>query len=123
MKKVNPLVNVAVTVAGVAAGFVGQKIITAGWSRAFGEDAPTAKRVKQSAKETKSAQKQAKKDGASKDEIAEILDPEKQRPVWQMLLWTLLSTVAVQGLRTAAQRGAASSTSRLIARRPRPNRG
>lgn len=123
MNKPNPLVKVVVVLAGVAAGIIGNKIITGAWGAVFGEDAPTSAHVKQSAKDTKAARKQAKKDGASKDEVKAIIDPENERPVWQVLLWTLLSGVVLQGLRHLAQGGAQASAQRISARRPRANRG
>lgn len=119
----NPIVKIVVPLAGVAASILGQKAITAGWGAVFGEDAPTAKVAKASKKDTAKRRKQAKKDGLSKAELAEIRDPMDDRPVWKIMLWTVLSGVALQGLRTAAQRYAAKGTERVIARRPRPNRG
>ena len=78
---------------------------------------------KQSAKAVKAEKKSAKKDGATKQEIAEISDPMDDFPVWKVALWTVLSGVAIQGLRLLAERGAQKGAAKLVARRPRPNRG
>lgn len=119
----NLLVKIAVTVSGVAAAMVGRQLITAAWGAVFGEDAPTPKNTKASAKETAKRRKQAKKEGLDKQQIEEIRDPSEQEPVWKVLLWTLLSGVVLQGMRMLAQRGAQAGTEKITGRRPRPNRG
>lgn len=119
----NPLVSIVVPVAGVVAAVIGNKAAAAGWGAVFGEDAPTVKAQKASKKDTAKRRKQAKKDGLSKAEIAEIRDPAQDQPVWKMMLWATISGVILQGLRVAAKRGAKAGTERLSARRPRPNRG
>lgn len=119
----NPLVSLAATAAGIGAGVFGKKLIESGWGAVFGEDAPTNQVTKTSAKDTKARRKQAKKDGLSKEEIAEIRDPQEDLPVWKLMLWTTLSGAVLQGLRLAARRAAAQGTERLTQRRPRPNRG
>jgi len=119
----NPLVKIAVTGAGIAAGVIGNKLITRGWDAAFGEDAPTAKALKASAKATKAARKEAKKAGLSKAEILDIRDPQQDQPVWKGLLWILISGVAIKALQELAKKGARSGAERLTSRRPRANRG
>lgn len=119
----NPLVKIIVPIAGVAAGMVGRKVATAGWGAVFGEDAPTAKAQKASAKATAKQRKQAKKDGLGKDEIAGITDPMQEQALWKIALWTLISGVLLQGLRQVAQRGAKRGAEAVTERRPRPNRG
>jgi hypothetical protein len=119
----NPLVKFAMTGAGIAAGIVGQKVITKAWGAVLGEDAPTNKKVKQSAKDTKAAQKEAKKAGASKQEIKAITDPESERPAWQIIAWTLLTGVVLQAIRQAARNGTEVGARKLTERRPRANRG
>lgn len=119
----NPLVKIAVTGAGIAAGIIGNKLLAAGWGAAFGEEAPTTKTAKQSAKDTKKAKKKAKKDGASADEIAEIRDPVKDQTTWKVILWTLLTGVVMQALRRSAQNGVEKTAERITERRPKPNRG
>lgn len=119
----NPLVSVAVPVAGLIASILGKKVASAGWGAVFGEDAPTPKAAKASKKETAQRRKQAKKDGLGKAEIREIRDPSEDQPVWKIMLWTLISGVLLQGLRQLAQRGAKKGTERMISRRPRANRG
>lgn len=42
----NPIVSIAVPVAGLVAAAVGNKAAAAGWGALFGEDAPTAKAQK-----------------------------------------------------------------------------
>ena len=42
----NPLVSIAVPVAGLVAAAVGNKAAAAGWGAVFGEDAPTDKTQK-----------------------------------------------------------------------------
>lgn len=119
----NPLVSIAVPVAGIIAAVVGNKAAAAGWGAVFGEDAPTLKAQKASKKEITRRRKQAKKDGLSAAEIAEIKDPVDDQPVWKMMLWATVSGVILQGLRVAAKRGAKTGAERLTTRRPRPNRG
>lgn len=119
----NPLVKIAVTVAGIAAAQIGRRVATVGWGAVFGEDPPSEQLTKDSAKETKKRRKQAKKDGLSKAEIAEIRDPAEDVVWWKMALWTVVSGILLQGLRAAAQDGAKRGTDRLTRRRPRPNRG
>ncbi|WP_193104789.1 DUF4235 domain-containing protein [Brachybacterium sp. FME24] len=119
----NPLVKIAVPLAGVAAAVVGNKAAQAGWGAVFGEDAPTVKAAKSSRKETQKNRKQAKKDGLTKAEIQEIKDPTQDQPIWKALLWTLVSGVVLQGLKLAAQRGAQAGVEGLTSRRPRANRG
>ena len=119
----NPLVSIAVPVAGIVAGIVGNKAAAAGWGAVFGEDAPTVKSQKAAKKDAAKRRKQAKKDGLSKAEIAAIRDPEDDQPIWKMMLWATVSGVILQGLRVAAKRGAQTGTERLTTRRPRPNRG
>lgn len=119
----NPIVTVAATVAGIAAGTVGNKILTSGWRAFFGEDAPTNQVTKTSAKDTKARRKQAKKDGLSKEEIAAIRDPQEELAPWKIALWTILSGVVIQGIRLAARQGASRGVEALTSRRPRGNRG
>ena len=119
----NVLVKISMTIAGLAAAVVGNKLIISLWGAIFGEDAPTAKHAKSTAKETKQRRKQAKKEGQGPQEIAEIRDPSEDQPVWKALLWTLLSGVFLQGMRMLAQRGARAGTEKVTGRRPRPNRG
>ncbi|MFC7374019.1 MULTISPECIES: DUF4235 domain-containing protein [unclassified Brachybacterium] len=119
----NPLVKIAVPVAGIVAAAVGNKAAAAGWGAVFGEDAPTVKAAKNSQKETQKRRKQAKKEGRPKAEISQIKDPMEDQPVWKVMLWALVSGVILQGLRIAAKRGAKTGAERLTARRPRANRG
>lgn len=119
----NPLVKIAVPLAGALAAMIGRKAANAGWGAVFGEDAPTEKATRASRKETARLRKQAKKDGLSKAEIEAIRDPADDTPVWKGMLWALLSGVVLQGIRMAAQKGTRSGVERLTRRRPRPNRG
>ncbi len=119
----NPLVSIAVPVAGIIAGVIGNKAAAAGWGAVFGEDAPTLKSQKAAKKDVAKRRKQAKKDGLAKAEIAAITDPSDDQSVWKMMLWTTVSGVILQGLRVAAKRGAQTGAERLTTRRPRPNRG
>lgn len=119
----NPLVSIIVPVAGIIAASVGKKAAETGWGVVFGEDAPTTKSQKAAKKDVAARRKQAKKDGASKAEIAAIKDPDDDQPVWKMMLWATVSGVILQGLRVAAKRGAKTGAERLTTRRPRPNRG
>lgn len=119
----NPLVSIAVPVAGLVAAAVGNKAAAAGWGAVFGEDAPTDKTQKALQKDAAQRRKQAKKDGLSKDEIAQIKDPSEQMPVWKMMLWATISGVVLQGLRVAAKRGTQVGVERLTTRRPRANVG
>ncbi|WP_058234481.1 DUF4235 domain-containing protein [Devriesea agamarum] len=115
----NPAVKLAMTGAAAGASLLAKKALHTGWGAAFGEDAPTAKTQKQAKKDTKALRKQAKKNGASKEDIAAIRNPADQVPVWKTLLWTALSGIAIQGVRHLARRG----TQRVLSRRPRANRG
>lgn len=119
----NPIVKVAVAVAGTLAAMAANQLLEKGWGAVFGERPPSEKMSKQSAKAVKAEKKSAKKDGATKQEIAEISDPMDDFPVWKVALWTVLSGVAIQGLRLLAERGAQRGAAKLVTRRPRPNRG
>lgn len=119
----NPLVKIAVPLAGVLAAALGKKVAETGWGAVFGEEPPTPKAAKATRKQTQQQRKQAKKDGLSKAEIQAIRDPSEEQPIWKAMLWTLISGVLLQGFRQIAQRGAKSGTERLTRRRPRPNRG
>lgn len=119
----NPLVSIAVPVAGIIASIAGRKAASAGWGAVFGEDAPTVKAQKASQKEVAARRKQAKKEGLSAAEIAAIKDPVDEQPLWKMMLWATISGVLLQGLRMAAKRGAKAGAERLTTRRPRANRG
>lgn len=119
----NPLVKVAVAIAGSGAAFLANQLLERGWSAVFGEDAPTEKATKQSAKDTKKERKRAKKEGRSKQDVADISDPMEDVPVWKTVLWTVVSGLAIQGLRLLAERGAQKGTEKVVGRRPRPNRG
>ena len=119
----NPLVKIVVPVAGIVAAQIGLRAARSGWGAVFGEDAPTLKANRSSAKDTAKRRKQAKKDGLSKAEIAEIRDPMEDQPVWKVMLWTLISGVLLQGLKQLAQRYAKKGTEKVVSRRPRPNRG
>lgn len=119
----NPLVKIAVPVAGILASTIGKKATQAGWGAVFGEDPPTPKAAKASKKDTAQRRKEAKKEGRSQAEIARIRDPQEDLPGWKLALWTVISGIVLQGLRQAAKRGAANGTEKLVGRRPRPNRG
>lgn len=119
----NPLVKIAMTGASMLAAGIAQKAMTRGWNSLVGNEPPTDKQVKQSAKETAQIRKQAKKDGYTKEEIKAIEDPEVARPVWQVALWAILSGVILQVIRQAAASGTEVTAKRLFARRPRANRG
>src|SRR5699024_7688877 len=119
----NPLVSIAVPVAGIVAGIVGNKAAAAGWGAVFGEDAPTVKSQKAAKKDEAMRRKKEKTDDLAKAEIAAISDHEDDQPIWKMMLWATVSGVILQGLRVAAKRGAQTGTERLVTRRPRPNRG
>lgn len=119
----NPLVSIAVPVAGIVAAAVGNKAAAAGWGAVFGEDAPTLKSQKALKKDAARRRKQAKKDGMPKADIAAITDPADDQPVWKLMLWTAISGVILQGLRVAAKRGTQTGIERLTTRRPRANRG
>ncbi|MGP9694534.1 DUF4235 domain-containing protein [Brachybacterium sp. AOP25-B2-12] len=118
-----PLIRLAVIGAGVGAAFLGNQLLERGWEAIFKEDAPTDKVAKRGAKDTKAERKQAKKDGATPTELAEIHDPMDDLPVWKILLWTVLSGVAIQGIKLLAERGVQKGAERLIDRRPGSNRG
>lgn len=119
----NPLVKLAVTGSGLAAAMIGRRLADAGWGAVFGEEPPDDKFARSSEKDTKKRVKQARKDGLSKAEIAEIRNPADDVPWWKGVLWAVVSGILLQGLRTAAQSGAKQGTERLTRRRPRPNRG
>lgn len=119
----NPLVSIAVPVAGIIAAKIGTKAASAGWGAVFGEEAPTLKAEKAAKKDVARRRKQAKKDGLSKAEIAAIHDPADDQPVWKLMLWASISGVLLQGLRMLAKRGAKAGAERLTMRRPRANRG
>lgn len=119
----NPIVKLAVAGAGTLAALVANQVLEKGWSAVFGEDAPTEKASKQSAKEVKAQRKKAKKEGKSAEEIDEIDDPLDDVDLWKVILWTILSGVAIQGLRLLAERGTQKGAERLVSRRPRANRG
>ena len=59
----NPLVSIAVPVAGILAAKLGTKAAETGWGAVFGEDAPTTKSQKAAQKEVAARRKQMKKDG------------------------------------------------------------
>lgn len=117
-----PIIRLAVLGAGVAAAFIGNQVLEKGWGALFHENAPTDKVAKRSAKDIKGERKQAKKDGATSTELAEITDPMDDLPVWKILLWTVLSGIAIQGIKLVAERGVQRGAERLISRRPRGNR-
>ena len=119
----NPLVSIAASVAGIAAGVIGKKVMVSGWGAVFGEEAPTDKALKASKKDVKQQRKQAKKDGLSKEEIAQIRDREEELPAWKLALWAILSGAILQALQLGARRLAADGADRVTRRRPRPNRG
>ena len=119
----NPLVKIAVPLAGIVASVIGTKAATAGWGAVFGEDVPTLKAMKAAQKGVQKQRKQAKKDGLSTAEIEAIKDPVDDQPIWKMLLWAAVSGVLLQGLKMVAKRGAKTGTERLVGRRPRANRG
>ncbi|MDO5661797.1 MAG: DUF4235 domain-containing protein [Brachybacterium sp.] len=119
----NPLVKGVVVLAGVAAGMLANQLMERGWSAVFHETAPSDKAVKKSQSDAKSRRKEAKKDGATKEEIERITDLEDEQPIWKLLLWTALSGVVVQTLRMLAERGAQNAGNRLLSRRPPSNRG
>ena len=119
----NPIVTIAVPVAGILAAQIGRRAAEVGWGAVFGEDAPTTKADKAAQKDVAKRRKQAKKDGLYKAEIAQIRTPQEEMPVWKPMLWAVISGVLLQGLRMVAQRGAKSGAERLTTRRPRANRG
>ncbi len=119
----NPLVSIAVPIAGIIAAQLGTKVAAAGWGAVFGEDAPTAKARKASKKDVARRRKQGKKDGLSRSEVRALRDPQEDQPLWKILLWATVSGVLLQGLREGARRGTKSGVERLTTRRPRPNRG
>src|SRR5699024_657759 len=119
----NVLVKISMTIAGLAAAVVGNKLIISLWGAIFGEDAPTAKHAKSTAQETKQRRKEAKKGGQRGQELAAIRHPSEAHPVAQGLVWTLLSGVLLQAVRMLAQRGARVGTEKVAGPRPRPSRG
>lgn len=119
----NPLVTIAVPIAGIVASQLGTRAAAAGWGAVFGEDAPTAKAQKASKKDVARRRRQGKKQGLSSAEITALHDPQEDQPLWKILLWATVSGVVLQGLREAARRGTKTGVERLTTRRPRPNRG
>lgn len=119
----NPLVGAIVTVAGIGTSILAKKALEAGWHRAFDEEVPDSKFEKQAKKDLKARQKQAKKDGASKAEIKAMTSEYDDVDAWKVALFTILSGVVISGLQQVAKKGAQSGAERLVARRPRANRG
>jgi hypothetical protein len=119
----NPLVSIAVPIAGIIASQLGTRAAAAGWGAVFGEDAPTAKARRASHKDLARRRKQGKREGLSRAELRDLKDPQEDQPLWKVLLWASVSGVVLQGLREAARRGTKSGVERLTTRRPRPNRG
>lgn len=122
-KSSNPLVGAIVTVAGIGTSILAKKALEAGWHRAFDEEVPDSKFEKQAKKDLKARQKQAKKDGASKAEIKAMTSEYDDVDAWKVALFTILSGVVISGLQQVAKKGAQSGAERLVARRPRANRG
>ncbi|ATH96081.1 hypothetical protein HMPREF3157_05370 [Dermabacter sp. HMSC06F07] len=122
-KPSNPLVGAIVTVAGIGTSILAKKALEAGWHRAFDEEVPDSKFEKQAKKDLKARQKQAKKDGASKAEIKAMTSEYDDVDAWKVALFTILSGVVISGLQQVAKKGAQSGAERLVARRPRANRG
>ena len=122
-KPSNPLVGAIVTVAGIGTSILAKKALKAGWHRAFDEEVPDSKFEKQAKKDLKARQKQAKKDGASKAEIKAMTSEYDDVDAWKVALFTILSGVVISGLQQVAKKGAQSGAERLVARRPRANRG
>ncbi|MCT2024955.1 DUF4235 domain-containing protein [Dermabacter hominis] len=122
-KPSNPLVGAIVTVAGIGTSILAKKALEAGWHRAFDEEVPDSKFEKQAKKDLKARQKQAKKDGASKAEIKAMTSEYEDVDAWKVALFTILSGVVISGLQQMAKKGAQSGAERLVARRPRANRG
>lgn len=122
-KPSNPLVGAIVTVAGIGTSILAKKALEAGWHRAFDEEVPDSKFEKQAKKDLKARQKQAKKDGASKAEIKAMTSEYDDVDAWKVTLFTILSGVVISGLQQVAKKGAQSGAERLVARRPRANRG
>ncbi|MCT1716502.1 MULTISPECIES: DUF4235 domain-containing protein [Dermabacter] len=122
-KPSNPLVGAIVTVAGIGTSILAKKALKAGWHRAFDEEVPDSKFEKQAKKDLKARQKQAKKDGASKAEIKAMTSEYEDVDAWKVALFTILSGVVISGLQQVAKKGAQSGAERLVARRPRANRG
>lgn len=122
-KPSNPLVGAIVTVAGIGTSILAKKALEAGWHRAFDEEVPDSKFEKQAKKDLKARQKQAKKDGASKAEIKAMTSEYDDVNAWKVALFTILSGVVISGLQQVAKKGAQSGAERLVARRPRANRG
>lgn len=122
-KPSNPLVGAIVTVAGIGTSILAKKALEAGWHRVFDEEVPDSKFEKQAKKDLKARQKQAKKDGASKAEIKAMTSEYEDVDAWKVALFTILSGVVISGLQQVAKKGAQSGAERLVARRPRANRG
>ena len=122
-KPSNPLVGAIVTVAGIGTSILAKKALEAGWHRAFDEEVPDSKFEKQAKKDLKARQKQAKKDGASKAEIKAMTSEYEDVDAWKVALFTILSGVVISGLQQVAKKGVQSGAERLVARRPRANRG
>ncbi|PMC75487.1 hypothetical protein CJ197_06980 [Brachybacterium sp. UMB0905] len=119
----NPIVTIAVPIAGFIAARLGSQAASAGWGAVFGEEAPTPKKQKAAEKAAAQRRKELKKEGASKAEISAVRNPEDETPVWKIVLWTTISGLVLQGLRVAAQRGTKAGLERAMSRRPRSNRG
>ena len=122
-KPSNPLVGAIVTVAGIGTSILAKKALEAVWHLAFDEEVPDSKFEKQAKKDLKARQKQAKKDGASKAEIKAMTSEYDDVDAWKVALFTILSGVVISGLQQVAKKGAQSGAERLVARRPRANRG
>lgn len=122
-KPSNPLVGAIVTVAGIGTSILAKKALEVGWHRVFDEEVPDSKFEKQAKKDLKERKKQAKKDGASKAELKEMTSEYEDVAAWKVALFTVLSGVAITALQQAAKNGAQSGAERLVARRPRANRG
>ncbi len=118
-----PGVKLVITLAGLAAGVVGSKLLDAAWGVAFGEQAPTASAQKTSEKDLAEAKKEAKQRGATKQELREMESSFDALPAWKIVLWTAVSGAVISGLRMAAERGAEAGANRLLGRRPESARG
>lgn len=121
--KVNPLVKLAMTGAGIGAGIVGKKVLTAVWEGVFDEAVPDKKQLKKANKDLKKRQKVAKKDGAAKDTIADLKGDFDDVPAWRLALWTILSGTVIVGFQQLAREGTRQGAEKLVNRRPAANRG
>lgn len=121
--KVNPLVKIAMTGAGIGAGIVGKKILTGVWESVFKEDIPDQKRIKKANKDLKKRQKAAKKEGAAKEEIASMKGDFDDVPAWRLVLWTVLSGTIIMAFKQLAREATRRGADKLVSRRPSPNRG